>query len=157
MTTTTNSTGYRAQENLGFCLSRAALIMQTAVDAALVDVGLSRLSWTVLASIRFDQVTSPSHLAKFIGLERTTVSRIISRLEKDGFVTRQPNKIDGRGHKVELTPQGFEACDSAPKMIQDAMRPYLVDISENEVGELIALLKRVGDGKDADWTSSFPD
>jgi DNA-binding MarR family transcriptional regulator len=156
MTTGMNSVGYRAQDNLGFCLSRAALIMQAAVDSALKEVGLSRLSWTVLAGIRFDGVTSPSKLAKFIGLERTTVSRIISRLEKEGFVTRQPNEVDGRGHKVELTALGYDVCDRAPAMIQNAMRPYLLDVSENEVGQLIALLKRIGDGTDADWTTSFP-
>ena len=157
MSTIVNSTGYRAQDNLGFCLSRAALIMQTAVNSALSDVGLSRLSWTVLASICFDSVDSPSQLAKFIGLERTTVSRIITQLEKDGFVTRQPNQRDGRGHKVELTARGHKVCEHAPLLIQNAMRPYLVDVSENEVGQLIGLLKRIGHGTDADWTSSFPD
>lgn len=153
MTTPESTASYRAQDNLGFCLSRAALIMQTAVDSALLGLGLSRLSWTVLACIRFDGIQSPSQIAKFVGLERTTASRIISRLETDGFVSRQPDHADGRGHRVELTAQGYDASERAPALIHTATHPYLVDVSENEVGQLVGLLKRIGAGTVADWGS----
>lgn len=156
MSETQDLTTYRAQDNLGYCLSRAALIMQTAVDGALVDLGLTRLSWTVLACIRFEGVESPSQIAKFVGLERTTASRIISRLEKDGFVIRQPNSSDGRGHNVKPTEQGLDACQRAPDLIHSATRPYLTDLSDNNVGQLIDLLKRIGVGTVADWSSAVP-
>ncbi len=147
---------YSAQDNLGYCLSRAALIMQTAVDGALVDIGLTRLSWTVLACIRFEGIEAPSQIAKYVGLERTTASRLISRLEKDGFVTRTPSRADGRGQSVKPTALGFEACNTAPDLIQTATRPYLRDLSDNNVDQLIDLLKRIGTGTIADWSSAVP-
>ncbi len=147
---------YSAQDNLGYCLSRAALILQTAVDSALIDIGLSRLSWTVLACIRFEGIEAPSQIAKFVGLERTTASRLISRLEKDGFVIRTPNRADGRGQAVKPTALGYEACNTAPDLIQTAMRPYLRDLSENNVEQLIDLLKRIGTDTMADWSAAVP-
>ncbi|MEM5502994.1 MarR family transcriptional regulator [Ahrensia kielensis] len=144
-------TTYKAQNNLGYCLSRAALIMQTAVDAALIEIGLNRLSWTVLACIRFEGIESPSKIAEFVGLERTTASRLITRLEKQGFVTRQPSNEDGRGHSVKPTLQGIEACKKGPALIEAATRPYLSDLSENNVKQLIYLLKHIGTGTVANW------
>lgn len=147
---------YSAQDNLGYCLSRAALILQTAVDGALIDIGLTRLSWTVLACIRFEGIEAPSQIAKFVGMERTTASRLISRLEKDGFVTRTPSHADGRGHSVRPTALGIEACNTAPDLIQAAMRPFLRDLSDNSVDQLIVLLKRIGTGTVADWGAALP-
>lgn len=144
-------TTYKAQNNLGYCLSRAALIMQTAVDAALIEIGLNRLSWTVLACIRFEGIESPSKIAEFVGLERTTASRLITRLEKQGFVTREPSNKDGRGHSVKPTLQGIEACKKGPALIEAATRPYLSDLSENNVKQLIYLLKHIGTGTVANW------
>jgi DNA-binding MarR family transcriptional regulator len=147
-------TTYSAQDNLGYCLSRAALIMQTAVDEALIEIELNRLSWTVLACIRFDGVESPSKIAEFVGLERTTASRLITQLEKKGFVTRQPNDEDGRGHSVRPTPLGIEACNKAPALIAAATRPHLSDLSDNNVAELIHMLKKIGTGTVAKWKVS---
>lgn len=151
-----HAANYSAQDNLGYCLSRAALILQTAVDDALADLDLSRLSWTVLACICFDGVKSPSQIANFVGLERTTASRIISRLEKQGFVTRGPDSVDGRGHIVKPTRLGRDVSKQAPAIIQTATRPYLADLSENNEALLIDLLKRIGVGTLADWSTAIP-
>jgi hypothetical protein len=51
---------------------------------------------------------------------------------------------------------GYEACRRAPDVIQSATRPYLTDLSDNNVGQLIDLLKRIGVGTVADWSSAVP-
>lgn len=148
-----NITKYNAQDGLGFCLSRAAQIIQSVVDEALLELNLNRLSWTVLCCIRFDGVQAPSQIANFVGLERTAASRIISRLEKQEYVSREPNTEDGRGYRVRATELGMRVCNQGPKLIESAVRPHLSDISEDEIRLLIVLLKRIGPGVMEVWST----
>lgn len=151
--TVNNITKHNAQAGLGFSLSRAAQIIQSAVDDALLELDLNRLSWTVLCCIRFDDIQAPSQIANFVGLERTAASRIISRLENQGYVSREPNTEDGRGYWVKATELGISICSQGPKLIESAVRPHVSDISEDEIKLLIALLKRIGPGVTEVWNT----
>lgn len=148
-----NIDNHSAQDGLGYCLSRAAMLIQSGVDEALIEVDLSRLSWIVLACIHFDGIQAPSQIAKFVGLERTAASRLISRLEELDYVRRETDTADGRGYRVIPTRRGIEVCNRAPALIQSGMRPYLTDLSENDVQQLIGLLKRVGSDVVAIWNA----
>ncbi|ASJ73755.1 Transcriptional regulator SlyA [Granulosicoccus antarcticus IMCC3135] len=153
MNSSNKSTLYNAQDGLGYCLSRAAQIMQSTVDEALAELELGRLSWMVLACIRFDGVTSPSQIARFVGLERSSASRLISRLEELDYVRRETDTADGRGYSLKPTTRGMQICEQAPGLIQAATRPYLADLSDNETGQLIGLLKRIGTDVDSVWNA----
>ena len=148
-----NIGSHNAQDGLGYCLSRAAMLIQTGVDEALVEVDLSRLSWIILACVHFDGIQSPSQIARFVGLERTAASRLISRLEELGYVRREPDSDDRRGYSVIPTRRGIAVCNRAPALIQSGMRPYLKDMSENDVQQLIGLLKRVGSDIETIWNA----
>ena len=151
MSTEMGKEQYSAQDGLGYCLSRAAILIQSGVDEALVDLDLSRLTWIVLASIHFDGIHAPSQIARFVGLERTSASRLISRLEELGYVKRETDSSDGRGYRVKATRRGVDVCNKAPALILAGMRPYLADLSDNDVKQLIGLLKRVGSGGETIW------
>ncbi len=151
--TTNTIDSHSAKDGLGYCLSRAAMLIQNGVDEALVEVDLSRLSWIILACIHFDGIQSPSQIARFVGLERTAASRLISRLEELGYVKRETDSDDGRGYRVIPTRRGIVVCNKAPSLIQSGMRPYLTDLSENDVQQLIGLLKRVGSDIEAIWNA----
>jgi DNA-binding MarR family transcriptional regulator len=138
-------------DGLGFSLSRAALILQASVDEALKDLNITRPSWSVLACLYFDDITAPGDIARFLRMERTAVSRVISRLEAQGLVLRAQNAQDGRGYRLEVTQAGRDICEQGPALIQRAMRPHLRDLSENDVDLLISLLHRIGSDVVASW------
>lgn len=48
----------------------------------------------------------PSHLATEVGTGRANVSKVVARLEADGFVARAPDEIDARATLVSLTELG---------------------------------------------------
>jgi DNA-binding MarR family transcriptional regulator len=57
-------------------------------------------------------------LAQLIGRKKNTVTTLVRKLEKHGYVERQPDPTDSRVSLVGLTPQGA------------AFRNYLDEISE---------------------------
>ncbi|MGI9550262.1 MAG: MarR family winged helix-turn-helix transcriptional regulator [Aurantibacter sp.] len=52
--------------------------------------------------------TPSTALGPKMGMEATSLSRILKSLEKKGFVKRKPNPKDGRGVLIHLTASGLE-------------------------------------------------
>jgi DNA-binding MarR family transcriptional regulator len=49
---------------------------------------------------------SQSRLADALGLQKSTISRLVTQLEAADLVTRQPNPSDRRSRLIALTPNG---------------------------------------------------
>ena len=52
--------------------------------------------------------TPSTALGPKMGMEATSLSRILKSLEERGFIKRKPNPNDGRGVLIHLTPAGLE-------------------------------------------------
>jgi len=52
--------------------------------------------------------TPSTALGPKMGMEATSLSRILKSLEQRGFIERKPNPNDGRGVLIHLTPSGLE-------------------------------------------------
>ena len=52
--------------------------------------------------------TPSTALGPKMGMEATSLSRILKSLEEKGFIERKPNPDDGRGVLIHLTPSGLE-------------------------------------------------
>ncbi|WP_066225592.1 MarR family winged helix-turn-helix transcriptional regulator [Formosa haliotis] len=61
-----------------------------------------------LLSIDPEKGTPSTSLGPKMGMEATSLSRIIKNMEKQGLIERKPNPEDGRGVLIYLTPFGKE-------------------------------------------------
>lgn len=69
----------------------------------------SRLSGprlSALSVVVFGGPVTPSALAKAEQVTRPTITRIVQGLERDGYVTRVPDPLDGRVMRVAATKKG---------------------------------------------------
>ncbi|GAC68572.1 putative MarR family transcriptional regulator [Gordonia soli NBRC 108243] len=68
--------------------------------------GVDATTYPVLSGLLRMGPTTATALAAEIGLDRSVVTRYLSRLESSGYVDRAPDGSDGRATRIELTPQG---------------------------------------------------
>jgi len=61
-----------------------------------------------LLSIDPEKGTPSTALGPKMGMEATSLSRILKTMEKKGLIDRHPNPNDGRGVIIKLTPFGIE-------------------------------------------------
>lgn len=73
-------------------------------------------------------------LADDMGRSRAGISKTLARLEKRGYITREPNPADRRAALVTVTPQG--------EQVIDAFFPQQVAVESG-------LLAHLGDGRPA--------
>lgn len=98
----------------GRLLSAVARRIEREWNAHLAAWDLNHASLPVLA-ILLRGPLSQRELAQASGVTEQTMSRIVARLERSGYVQRHPHETDARRHEVSLTDAGrgalFEAGD----------------------------------------------
>ena len=114
--------------------------LPTALDAQLQRDGqLSYIEYYALAHLS----DAPNHtmriseLAVLTNAEISRLSHLVTRLEKRGFVRRQPDPTNGRYTNAVLTDAGYEHLVAAAPGHVAAVRELVIDALED--GELNAL------------------
>ncbi len=103
----------------GRLLSAAARRVERAWDSHLEAWHLSHGSFPVLVLLaRADH--SQRELAAAMSVTEQTMSRMLARLERAGYLARAPHGVDRRRHVVTLLPAGREvlAAASNPRLVE---------------------------------------
>ncbi len=98
-----------------------------------------------LIALRENGPLSPSHIAKHVMVNSSTVTGIIDRLEKKALVKRSRISSDRRVVTVELTKAGRALAENAPPPIQQKIIDGLHRLSPKEIDEIALTLKRLTD------------
>ena len=88
-----------------------------------------------------------------LNLNPSTVSGIISRLEKKGYLAKLPNKTDKRSTFIYLTALGDKAASSIPDLLHEKLSNKLKSLSDKDLNELqssLALLISFMEVEDVD-------
>ncbi|MCA0920110.1 MarR family winged helix-turn-helix transcriptional regulator [Pseudooceanicola nanhaiensis] len=136
---------YRLHESLGYRLSMASRIQERRFDDMLRTIGLTRLTWCLLLGVANEELTQPSDLADFVGIDRTATSRALRQLEGKGLLARVTGEDDRRTRQVSLTQAGRDAvAQGTPfaRLNAQAMSDCLSPEEEAELKRLLGLLSR---------------
>jgi len=134
-----------AHQPLGLHLTRISRTVSRAFDDTLAAAGGSLPVWLVLISLKSRPLASQRELAEEVGIQGATLTHHLDTMESAGLVTRRRDPANRRLHLVELTPVG----DALFLRLRDAAaafdRRLRGGLSEDEVGQLEALLTRLRD------------
>jgi DNA-binding MarR family transcriptional regulator len=82
-----------------------------------------------------------SGLAVYLGLDRSTVTGLITRAEERGFVARTENATDRRSSRVTLTAMGRDLSTACLNEIAQEIEPVVAALSKAERRTLERLLR----------------
>ena len=89
---------------------------------------------------------SPGQIAAFVFREKHSVSALLSRMRKAGYVKKARSKQDQRVVKVELQPKGRELLDqTVPVILGYARDVFSSRFSEKEIRQFDRYLKSLRD------------
>ncbi|WP_418608030.1 MarR family winged helix-turn-helix transcriptional regulator [Georgenia sp. SUBG003] len=95
---------------------------------------------------------SQREIADFLGVTEQTTSRMLTGLERSGFVARRRHEVDRRRQVVAVTPSGMSALaalddpDTVERLLGDALSPAQLAT----LRDLLVLLVEHGRSADAD-------
>jgi len=117
--------------------------LPAALDAQLQrDAGLSHFEYMVMVNLSNadDHVLRMSQLAALCHSSLSRLSHVVARLERRGWLRRNPCPDDGRATLATLTDDGFATLASAAPGHVDAVRAYVIDaLDPEQLGQLSAI------------------
>ena len=93
------------ERSLGFLFADISRLARTEFDRRVRDLGLTRAQWLFLYYLARQPGCTQSDLAELLQMEKITVSRQASRLEKAGWIQRCDNVEDARAYRLKLKPR----------------------------------------------------
>lgn len=86
---------------------------------------------------------SQKELADILGIRPPSLSELVIKLERAGYVTRQPNEQDRRLMDIAITPEGRESIESMGRERAEAAKALFAGLGPEEQEQLSALLAKL--------------
>lgn len=99
----------------------------------------------LLFEIAIHQPFTASELSKELLIDMGYLSRLLSRLEKQGMIAKVQSETDGRQRLIELTHKGKEAFEWLNDRSEAEVSEWLGKLTEDEQKKLLASMKTIED------------
>ena len=124
-------------------ISRIARAFSRIGDVRLREVGFATAQLPVLNALQGGAQFSQTELARWARVEQPTMAQLLSRMERDGLIRRDPDPNDRRSSLVSLTEDARARLPAARAVLEQGNRDATRGLSDAEVEALIELLRRV--------------
>jgi len=107
-------------DRLIFLIFTAQNKLRTYLNNALTaaNVRVTFVQAGILFLLKQSNGRTMSDLSQLIGVDNSTLTGLVDRLEKAGFVARQASPTDRRSLLIQVTPEGIAAGDQAKMIIK---------------------------------------
>ncbi len=130
-------------ESLGFVVHDVARMMRWDFDRRAVDVGLTRSQWQVLAYLLRADGLQQKELAEQMDITAITLTGLLDRMERDGWVERRADPGDRRAKRIYLTEKVAPVIKELRTLGREVRKAALQGLNEMEQQQLISLLMKV--------------
>ncbi|MBU8849008.1 MAG: MarR family transcriptional regulator [Desulfobacterales bacterium] len=129
-----------------YLLSRATLAVTSLLKKGFAEEGISTIRPAylgVLLSLWDKDGLKANELGKRAGLEPSTMTGLLDRMERDGLVKRAPDPNDRRANRIHLTQEGVDAEVSATKVVSATLKKVFRTISKKDIETTKNLLRTI--------------
>lgn len=106
----------------------------------------------VLAILKLKPIISQKELTYLLNMSKQSVAELVTKLEKNGYITREPSEEDKRVMTIRLTEEGAKASESTAENESDTLN-VLDCLDDAELSALSEYLGRMI----AQYEEQFPD
>jgi MarR family transcriptional regulator for hemolysin len=90
-------------DTLGFLLHDVARLMRWEFERKAQNTGLTRSQWRLLLHLARDDGMQQKQLVRILDVTAITLTGLLDRLERDGWIERRDDPTDRRAKRVYLT------------------------------------------------------
>lgn len=136
-----------------FKLYQCANMMHKTGTRAVQDEGLTTQQWAVLGALSRTEAApgmNMGDLARYLMVSRQNLSGLITRMERDGHVSVEPDQRDRRSRLVVMTPSGHQVwTELALPKIKAYYEQALDDFSLSDMTHVLHYLLKLLDNMQA--------
>jgi DNA-binding MarR family transcriptional regulator len=97
----------------------------------------------IVLNIDMLEGTPSTQLGPNMGMESTSLSRSLNKLEESGYITRKPDPKDKRKSIIHLTKSGLEGREVAKEIVLDFNNKVFSCFEKSEMDTFFKILKKI--------------
>lgn len=109
----------------------------------LLDSAYSLSEVRVMYEIHTAGEAQASHIMSAMDIDKSYLSRILKKLEKDGIIKRQASAQDGRATVLFLTPKGEQLFNELTKATEDQISGLITHLNSQQQQELVTHMQAI--------------
>jgi DNA-binding MarR family transcriptional regulator len=137
--------GFSVRDYPFFFMHRIIYKNNENIGDALQHLGFTPVIWRILALLQENNGISITQLSQESLIERTLLSRILSDLERKGYVRKAPDKRDKRYTAVYLEPRGYQAFEEILPIARRQIERAVAGLSAKDLEKLQEILRHITD------------
>ena len=135
---------FNIEDSIGFLISKCHRKAFQMLKQRLEPYGITPPQFAVMSFLwQKDGVINQNQLGELLGTDNATLSGIIDRLEKAGYVERKKNMKDRRSFNLVLTEAGENIYQQLEPIVKEHNKTLTKPLEEEEKATLIRLLKKM--------------
>ncbi|MDX5325441.1 MAG: MarR family winged helix-turn-helix transcriptional regulator [Bacteroidota bacterium] len=107
------------------------------------NYGTTMATGYVLLNVDLEKGTPSTSLGPKMGMEATSLSRILKNMEEKGLIERRPHPQDKRSVLIFLTPFGVEKREDAKRAVLDFNNQVREILSEEEIQLFFRIMNKI--------------
>lgn len=141
---------YDIDNAIGYAVGHAAARIKIALRRAFLTAGhdVTPDQWVVLCRLLENEGLTQAALGERTVKDKTTITRILDRLEARELLTRRRDPGDRRSQRLHLTEAGRELAQAIVPIVQTFARTVYADVTEADKAALRGILARIEAGLD---------
>ncbi|AIF48162.1 MarR family winged helix-turn-helix transcriptional regulator [Dyella japonica] len=144
-----NKKNFTVTQSIGFMLSKSRNLVAADLDSALKDLGITSQQMGVILSVARGLAQTPLELSRLLAIDTGLMTRMLDKLELQGWLTRRRSDQDRRVIHLGLTRAGHALAEEASGIAPQVLNRRLRHFSKTEFAELQRLLAKFIDGTDS--------
>jgi DNA-binding MarR family transcriptional regulator len=132
--------------DLNWLLHRVGFALGSLLSEVVAPHGLSVRTYVVLSTVASNPGMTQLALGSALGLDKTTVTATIDRLEQAGLMSRQQAPGDRRARVVHVTDRGGVLAHQVQAETSARQAALLSDVDPGELDQLVHTLQRLAFG-----------
>ena len=125
-----------------FNVRKATRILGEHFDEALRPHGLKGTQFSLLVAVSLTEGPTVGRLAEVLAADRTTLTRTLAPLERDGLIESRPGS-DKRERRLQLTREGERRLQAATEDWERAQQAILAELGSGPWKDLMSGLRAV--------------
>lgn len=128
----------------GIRFSLLARRWRHAIDAHLAAAGLTDATWVPLIHLQeTGGGITQKELALLVGVDGSSLVRVLDILARQGLVERRPDASDGRARLIHLTDLGRQRVAEIRRTLAAGEDELLADLSDAEIAAMLGHFDRI--------------
>lgn len=136
---------YKFNDSFGFIIVKAGRLIENRlkINFENANIDVTPQQWSVLTYLWNEDGISQQKLADAFSKDKTSMTRLLNNMEKNGLIEREKDDLDKRNKKIYLTFKSKLMKKDSIKIAEKTLLQMIEGIDHSEVKKSKKILKQI--------------